>query len=432
MGKIINFLEKYFVPFAGRMGSQRHLVAIRDGFVAIMPLILVGALAVLINSLPVPAYQNLMTDIFGKSWKSFGGNLWTGTFAVMSLLVVVSTSYSLAKSYDKDGLAAALVSFGSLIMLYNGSAKDWAIPFGFLGAQGLFVALFAALIATELFVRLMGNPKLIIKMPAGVPPAVGKSFAALIPSVVVLTLFGIVRCLTTAFGVPDIHQAIFKAIQAPISGLADHMGSAILVAFLVHILWFFGLHGTNILGPILNAVYLPAINDNIAAFQAGQPIPHIVTMPFFDAFVWMGGAGTTISLIIALFIAGKRKNNRSIAKLAAAPAVFNINEPMMFGLPIVLNPIYLIPFVLSPVVLTIITYTAIASGLVPRTIAMMPWTTPPVIGGFLVTGSLAGGLLALMNLVIGVIIYIPFIILSERYENKAELSVQVPINSKGA
>lgn len=430
MGTVIEFLEKYFVPFAGRVGSQRHLVAVRDGFVAIMPLVLVGALAVLINSFPIPAYQDVMNSIFGKSWKSFGANLWTGTFAIMALIVVFSTSFSLARSYNADGLAAALVSFGSLIMLYSGSEKDWAIPFGFLGAQGLFVALFVALIATEIFVKLMGNPKLLIKMPDGVPPAVAKSFAALIPSMVVLTLFGVLKCITNTLDIPNIHQAIFNAIQAPISGLADHLGSAVLVAFLVHILWFFGLHGTNILGPLLNTVYLPAINDNIAALQAGTAIPHIVTMPFFDAFVWMGGAGTTVSLLGALFIAGKRKNNQSIAKLAAGPALFNINEPMMFGLPIVLNPLYLIPFVLTPIVLTIVTYMAIASGLVPKTIAMMPWTTPPVIGGFLVTGSLMGALLALVNLVIGVVLYIPFIILGERHENKSDIAAAKTV-SKG-
>lgn len=431
MGSIIDFLEKYFVPFAGRMGSQRHLVAVRDGFVAIMPLVLVGALAVLINSFPIPAYQDVMSNLFGKSWKSFGANLWTGTFAIMALITVFSTSFSLAKSYNADGLAAALVSFGSLIMLYSGSEKDWAIPFGFLGAQGLFVALFVALISTEIFVRLMGNPKLLIKMPDGVPPAVAKSFAALIPSIVVLTLFGVIKCITNALDIPNIHQAIFEAIQAPIAGLADHLGSAILVAFLVHILWFFGLHGTNILGPLLNAVYLPAINDNIAALQAGTPIPNIVTMPFFDAFVWMGGAGTTISLLAALFIAGKRKSNQSMAKLAAGPALFNINEPMMFGLPIVLNPLYLIPFVLTPIVLTIVTYMAIASGLVPKTIAMMPWTTPPVIGGFLVTGSVMGALLALVNLIIGVALYIPFIILGEKHENKSDIAAAKTVHVKG-
>ncbi|EGO62647.1 PTS cellobiose transporter subunit IIC [Acetonema longum] len=420
MGTVISFLEKYFVPVAAKFGAQRHLVAIRDGFVAIMPLLTVGALAILINSFPVTAYQEFMTKIFGESWKSFGGNVWTGSYAIMSLVVVFSVSYSLAKSYEADGMAAGLVAFGALLMLYSGSEKDWAIPFSYLGAQGLFVALFAAIVSTEIFVKLMGNSKLVIKMPEAVPPAVAKSFAALIPSMVVIMLFALIQCILTAAGVTNLHEAIFKAIQAPISGFADQLGSAIFVAFLIHILWFFGLHGSNIILPLTNAVYLPNINNNIAAFQAGQSIPHIVTPPFFDAFVWMGGAGTTFSLVAALMIAAKRRDMKDITKLTAAPALFNINEPMLFGLPICLNPIYLVPFVLTPILLTITSYLAIAAGIVPRTIAMMPWTTPPVIGGFLVTGSVMGGLLALINIVIGILIYLPFVILAQSQGDKKD------------
>lgn len=422
MGAIIEFLEKHFVPIAGKFGAQRHLVAIRDGFVAIMPLIMVGALGVLLNSLPIPGYQDLMTSIFGKFWKNVGANLWTGTFAIMSLLTVFSMSFSLAKSYEKDGLAASVVSFGCLFMLYAGSAKDWAVPFPYLGAQGLFVSMFVALAATELFCKLMGNPKLLISMPDGVPPAVAKSFAALIPSVLVLTVFALFKCLLDTLGIMNLHEAIFKAIQAPLAGLADQMGSAVLLSFLIHILWFFGLHGMNIMLPLLNTLYLPAITDNIAALQAGLPIPNIVTPAFFDAFVFMGGSGTTLGLIGAIMIAGKRKHNQNIAKLSTAPGLFNINEPMVFGMPIVLNPIYLIPFVLTPVVLTIVTYLAIASGLVPKTIAMMPWTTPPVIGAFLVTASPMGALLAAFNLAISVVLYVPFIVLGEKHENKVELA----------
>lgn len=422
--KAMEFLEKYFIPVAARFGSQRHLVAIRDGFAMIMPLILAGALAVLINNLPIQAYQNLMTGIFGESWKSFGGNLWTGTFAVMSIIIVVSISYNLALSYGSNGIAAGLVSFASLLMLYTPSSKDWAIPFAFLGAQGLFVAIIVALITTEIFVRLLGNPKLVIKMPEGVPPAVAKSFAALLPSLIVLSIWALFKSITVAIGLTDIHEAIFTAIQKPLMGLADTLGSAIVVAFMIHFLWFFGLHGANIMGPILNAVYIPAINDNIAAFQAGAPIPHIVTMPFFDAFVHMGGAGTTLGLILAIYIASKRKEMRSMANLGIAPALFNINEPMIFGMPLVLNPVFFIPFVFTPVILTIISYFAIASGLVPRTIAMMPWTTPPVIGGFLVTGSIRGALLALFNLIVSIIIYLPFVLVAERIENRREKKVE--------
>jgi cellobiose PTS system EIIC component len=422
MKKIMAFLEKYFVPFAGKVGSQRHLVAIRDGFVAIMPLILVGSLAVLFNNLPIPGWADFMKSIFGDQWNSFGGTLWNGTFAVMSLLVVFTTSYNLARSYEKDGLTAGVVSFASLLMLYAGSAKDWAIPFAFLGAQGLFVALFVALVSTEIFVKLMGNKKLVIKMPDGVPPAVSRSFAALLPSLITLVIFGAFKIILADIGVPDVHNYIFTIIQKPLLGLASSLGAALLVVFLIHLLWFFGLHGANILLPITSALFLPLMDANVKAFAAGQAAPNIITSSFFDTFVYMGGAGTAICLLAAIFIAGKREENKAKAKVGIAPSLFNINEPVLFGMPIVLNPIYVIPFILTPLVLTIVSYAAIAAHIVPKTIALVHWTMPPIISGFLATGSVMGIVLQLVNLAIGIVIYIPFVILSEKYAKDLEVS----------
>ncbi|WP_291569220.1 PTS sugar transporter subunit IIC [Clostridium sp. UBA4548] len=420
MKRVMDFLEKYFVPFAGKIGSQRHLVAIRDGFVAIMPLILVGSLAVLFNNFPIPGWGDFMKGIFGEKWNSFGGTLWNGTFAIMSLLVVFTISYNLAKSYEKDGLTAGVVSFGSLLMLYAGSAKDWALPYGYLGAQGLFVALFVSLVATELFVKLMGNKRLVIKMPDGVPPAVGRSFAALLPSLIVLAIFGALKILLDLVGIPDIHQFIFKLIQEPLLGLASSLPAALLVVFLVHLLWFFGLHGTNILLPITSALFLPLMEANVKAFQAGQAAENIVTSSFFDTFVYMGGAGSSICLLIAILIIGKRQENKAKAKLGIAPAAFNINEPVLFGMPLVLNPIYAIPFIFLPVLLTIISYGAIAIGLVPKTIAIVHWTMPPIISGFLATGSVMGIILQLVNICIGILVYMPFVMVAEKHAKELE------------
>lgn len=422
MKKIIEFLEKYFVPVAGRIGSQRHLVAIRDGFVAIMPLILVGSLAVLFNNFPIPGWADFMKGIFGEKWNSFGGTLWNGTFAIMSLLVVFTISYNLAKSYDQDGLMAGVVSFGALLMLYAGSAKDWALPFAYLGAQGLFVALFVALAATEIFVRLMRNKKLIIKMPDSVPPAVGRSFAALIPAFVTLVIFGALKIVLDVFGIPDIHKFIFDIIQQPLLGLAGTLGAALLVVFLVHLLWFFGLHGTNILLPITTALFLPLMEANVKAFQAGAAPQNIVTSSFFDTFVYMGGAGTSICLLAAMLLVGKREDNKAKAKLGIGPAAFNINEPVLFGVPLVLNPIYAIPFILTPLILTVVSYGAMAIGLVPKTIAVVHWTMPPIISGFLATGSIRGIILQLVNIAIGIIMYIPFVAVAEKHANELEVA----------
>jgi len=409
-----------FIEIAGRIGAQRHLVAVRDGFVIIMPLMILGSMVILINNLPIDAYQSFMHTVFqGDTWKQFGGSVWNGTFAIVSLLVAFSISYQLARSYGKDGLSTGIVSFAALATIMQPIAEGSGLPLVWAGAEGLFIAIITAVVATEIFTRLLGNPRLIMKMPETVPPAVAKSFSALFPAMITLSIFGLIKVFMLIGGIPDIHQAFFDALQAPISKMANTLGSAIIVALLNHVLWFFGLHGSNILEPIMQTVYLPAIEANAKAFAAGQEIPYIVTKPFFDAFMYLGGTGATLALIIAVFIAGrKHKHYRNISGLGAAPSLFNINEPILFGFPIVLNPLLIIPFILAPVILTIFSYLVIAAGIVPKTIAFIPWTTPPVIGGFLATGSWKGAALALVNLIISVVIYLPFIKIAERTELK--------------
>ena len=409
-----------FIEIAGRIGAQRHLVAIRDGFVAIMPLMILGSFATLLNNLPIKAYQNFMEMVFGSdAWKGFGGAIWNGTFAIVALLVAFTISYQLARSYNKDGLSSGVVGLAALITIMQPTSTDFGIPFEWVGAQGLFIAIFVALVSTEIFTRLLGNKRLMIKMPESVPPAVSKSFAALFPAMIVISIFGLIKVLTVVGGMPDIHEAFFNALQAPVSKMANTLWSAVIVAVIVHVLWFFGLHGSNIMEPLMQAVYLPAIEANAAALAAGTEIPYIVTKPFFDAFMYLGGTGATLGLIIAVFIAGrKHKQYRTVSGLGAAPSLFNINEPILFGFPMVLNPLLIIPFILTPVVLTIFSYTMIATGIVPKTIAFIPWTTPPIVGGFLATGSWKGAALATVNLVIAVLMYIPFVKIAERTEMK--------------
>lgn len=430
MKKLINFMEKYFVPVAGRIGAQRHLVAIRDGFVTLMPLIIAGSLGTLINAFPIKGYQNFMINVFGESWKSFGGNIWSGSLAIMSFLVVFTIAYNLAKSYDSDGLTAGVIAFASLLAITKPTADGSGIPYSAAGGLGLFLAIIVAIVATEIFVRLRRTKVLVIKMPDSVPPAVSKSFASLLPVIITITIFAVIKILFTVIGVDDIHQLIYDALQAPLGTVANTLWSAILIALLNHLFWFFGLHGSNILEPVMQAVYLPALDANIKAVAAGTAIPNIVTKPFFDAFVYMGGSGATICLIIAIYIASKRKHHRNIASLSLGPGLFNINESMIYGMPIVLNPAFIIPFILTPVILTIISYIAIASGMVPHTVAMVPWTTPPIFSGWIATGgSIRGSLLQIVNLAIGVFMYVPFIVLAERIEDKKSETIVKEINN---
>ncbi len=412
-----------FIEIAGHIGSQRHLVAIRDGFVAIMPLVIVGSLATLVNSFPPFGKFNFvewMNGLFGDgNWQQVGGSIWNGTFAVLGLLIAFSIAYNLAKSYNVDGLSAGLISGAAYIMLVP-ITGDGGLSMAWLGTQGLFVAIVIALVLTELF-RILVNSKMTIKMPEGVPDGVARSFTALIPATFILILVGLFQALMSVFADISIFEFIFNVIQKPLQGLGNTLPAAMVVAFLNHILWFFGLHGTNIIGSVIEPIYLPLIENNLELFQNGMSafdVPNVVTKPFLDSFVFMGGSGTTIALLIAIFIVVRNERKhpyREVAKLSAPAGLFNINEPVIFGLPIVLNPIMLIPFILVPVTLTVISYVALATGIVPRTVAILPWTTPPILSGYLVTGgSWRGIALQVVNLTVAVLLYIPFVMAGVR------------------
>lgn len=423
--KLMNskFMNK-FMEVAGIIGAQRHLIAVRDGFVAIMPLIIIGSLAVLLNNFPPFGKFELvevLNNIFGEgNWQQVNGNIWNGSFAIIGLLVAFTIAYNLAKSYEIDALAAGLLSLATYI-IFAPETPDWGLAIGWLGAEGLFVAIIFSIIVTELFRLLSSSDRLTIKMPEGVPEGVAKSFAALFPAMIILAIIGLTQALINIFLDTSVFQVIFDVIQTPLQNIGDTLPAALVIAFLNHFLWFFGLHGTNILAGIIEPLYLPLINANIEAFNAGVSafdVKNIVTKPFFDSFVYMGGSGTTIALLAAIFVGvrSKKKNQfKEVAKLATPAGLFNINEPVIFGLPIVLNPMFFIPFIFGPVIITITSYFALSWGLVPKTVVFVPWTTPPILSGYLVTGGdWRGVILQLVNLGITFALYLPFVIAGSR------------------
>ncbi len=422
MDKFMDFMERKFVPVASKIGAQRHLVAIRDGFVAIMPLILAGSTALLLKNTLLTWIAPLEVLI------PICDQIWWGSLAIMTLLVVFSTGYSLAKSYEVDALAAGLIAVGSYFATLpqaHGDAGWGYIHWGYLQATGLFTGLIVALIATEIFIKLT-KKDLTIKMPKGTPPAVGRAFAAVIPGMITMFVFALVFFIIDLLGGQSLYDLIYDVLQKPMEGFSQGLGSAMGFAMLINLFWFFGLHGANIMDPIMNALYLPALEANAAAIQQGLEAPNVVTRVFFDSYVHLGGAGATLALIIAIFIATKkRKEYKEVAKLSAPSGLFQINEPMMFGLPIVLNPLLFIPFLITPGILTLIAYGATRSGLVPPTYVAIPWTTPVGIGAFLATGgSWKAALLAIFNLIIAILIYIPFVILADRQVKKKHYDVE--------
>lgn len=430
MGAIMKFMDKYIIPVAGKLGAQRHLVAVRDGFVAMIPITMIGALATLVNNLPIPAYQNFMKNTFGETWTTLGGDLWWGSIATMALFLVVGVAYNLAKSYDEDGLQAGLIALSiffvmspqvaNIVTEAGDKVSGWGfVPSGYISNSALFTAIVIGLLATEIFVKLSRIKKINIKMPDGVPPAVARSFAKLIPGMLTIAIFGAIGLLIkTLSGGLFLNDLLNTYLAAPLKGAADSLGSTMLITFFIHALWTIGLHGANIAMPITETLLMDLGAENAALAQAGATEGfHTLAGAFLDAFVYLGGSGMILGLIIALIIAGRRR--KDMIALGLAPSVFNISEPVIFGLPIVLNPIYMIPFVLAPVVCSAVAYLAIDMGLVmPVIAAKIPWVTPPILGGFLATGHWTGAVLAAVNLLISIVIYIPFVIASEKIDKR--------------
>jgi len=246
-------------------------------------------------------------------------------------------------------------------------------------------------------------------MPDGVPPTVAQSFSDLIPISIVVIVFLLIRILFVLTPFSDSFTFVYTILQTPLQNIGDSLGAMIFVYFLAHILWFFGIHGTNVTGAVFNPILLVLSTENQAAIQAGLAPMHIINQQFQDLFATFGGGGSTLSLLIAMFFFCKSKRIKQLGKLAIIPGIFGINEPVIFGLPIVLNPTIAIPFILVPMLNIVISWFTMNIGLVPITNgALLPWTTPPIISGFLASGW-QGAILQLFLIILGVIIYLPFI-----------------------
>ncbi|MRJ47635.1 PTS sugar transporter subunit IIC [Fundicoccus ignavus] len=449
------FTEK-FMEVSGRIGSQRHLGAIRDAFIAAMPITMAGSIAVLLNVFLRDVPVNLGWDGFASAMApivEINGYVYGGTIAVMAMFFAFSLGSNLAESYGVNSLAGGLISFASFIAvipqtlnfttdltgvdsttlsalsnfgLSVTSSTDAAslttsgsgvLGLSYLGATGLFSALIIGMMSTMIYSFLM-NKNITIKLPDTVPPAVTKAFAAIIPGTVAIYVSAIIGYLAyTVTGLP-LTDLISQYIQQPLMGLSQGLGSVIFLTFLVQLFWFFGLHGHNVLAPIMDGVYGAALNENTAVYEATRDIAQLPwdwTRGSFDAYAQMGGSGATLALIIGILWMSKREDHRTIAKLSAPMGTFNINEPVVFGMPIVLNPQFAIPWLITPPILATIAYLATSWGLVPPVFLAVPWITPPGLYAYLATGgSLAAGLLSIFNIVVAFFIYLPFVLMSNR------------------
>ena len=432
MKSFTNFIENRLVPVVSKITNLRYFQALRNGFMVIMPLTIIGSIFMLITDFPLAGYSDFMAGIFGSDWTSYIEPAYRATFNMMGFMLVATMSYKLADSYDMDKLSTAILSLVAFIVVSpkslvtdGGEVVNQVLVMTWLGTQGVITAIIVSIVSVEV-IRFCVRKNLVIRMPDSVPDMVSQSFSALVPGIILVLIMLIVNEVCKVF-VGSLHEAIYAIIQVPLQGLTSSLFAIIIVGGLNGFLWWFGIHPTvvnSIVNPLLianadaNQILANAHNLSVSTGKIG-------TIQMIDQFATIGGAGMTIGLIIAMIIVARSSRLKTMSKLAAVPACFNINEPLVFGLPIVFNPLMIIPVTLAPMVSVFISYIAMSIGFMPLfTGVMAPWSTPPIISGFLVAGW-QGAVVQIIAIVVSVVIYYPFVkALDNQYRKEEKVNTE--------
>ena len=420
------FLDK-FAEVSAKIGNEVHLRSLRDAFALIMPLFILAGVAVLFNNVLFPKIASGETLLNLQYW---GNTITRGTLSIAGLVLAPAIGYLLAKNKGFiNPMAASIVALSSLIMtnpetvelLLPNSEKaemfSGVISFGNVGTTGMFAGIIVGLLSVELFIKLSSIKRLEINLGDNIPPAVSASFSALLPAALTLSAVSLVATLLYVFGNTDLITLITNLIQEPLRRVNTSLPGIILIYSCGNLLFTLGIHQTVINGTLLDPLMLLNLNENMAAYAAHKAIPNVLVNT--DHFGMIGGSGSTLCLLIATFLFSKMKSSRDVAALSVAPGVFNINEPVIFGYPIVFNIPMIIPFVLQPAIGLTIQYVVTSLGWLNRVVVMVPWTTPPLLNSYLATaGDWRAPLWQLLVIVLGVLLYLPFMKISERILQK--------------
>ena len=421
-GKGQAFLDK-FAEISGRIGSEVHLRSLRDAFATIMPLYILAGIAVLINNVVFPLF--LSGDALANA-QYWGNSLTQGTLSISAILLCGVVGYCHAHNTGfKRDIACVVVAIAALFVTMpqavdvNGELVGGLFASGNTGTGGLFGAIIIGLLATMLFIKLAGVKKLEINLGEGVPPMVATSFNIMIPMLLTLSVFGLVATiLQVGFGT-DVATLIKLFVQAPLQSLNSNIWGVVIIYTFANLLFCLGIHQSAISGVLAEPMLTILITENMEAYASGgfaaiQP-DHFMNMQIVNTFGLIGGSGCTLCLLIATFLFSKNKTSKTVGSLALGPGIFNINEPVIYGYPIVYNLPLMIPFVLVPDLFMIITYFATVAGLINPCVVMVPWTTPVFLSGFLATGGdFRAVILQVILVALGVLIYLPFMKVHER------------------
>lgn len=411
MNEFIDRLSDKLIPIASKLSDNKYLLVLRDAFMLAFPITMFGSLVVVINNLPF--FSDEMKGTLGTLF----GNGQNATMSILTVFVTFGIGYYLSRTYEVEAVFGGAVSLASYLILTpfemlteSGEVVTGVLTLDRLGAKGMFVGMVAAFLAAEIYSRLTKRG-FTITMPEGVPTAVAKSFSAMIPAILTLSIFTIINAIVTGGFATNLHDFVYDTIQAPLTGLGSSLPATLLAIFLVQILWFFGLHGQIIVNSVMDPIWNTLMLENLEAYEAGSELPHIVTKPFIEMYtVGMGGSGSTLIVVILMAFIMKSKQLNDVGKLALAPGIFNVNEPVIFGLPIVLNAAIFIPWIIAPIIVTAFNIIVMQLGLFPiPTGVSVPWTVPVFFNGMLATNSIMGGVLQLINMAMIGVIYYPFL-----------------------
>lgn len=402
------FLNKHLVPALTAVSENTYMSAIRAGMVSVVPLTIIGGLFMVAAFLPVRGWEQIVAPYLKLLEIPV-----TATFGLLGVFVCFAIGYDLGKRLKQEAIVSA--SMATLVfMMIQLQLEDQTLLMDGLGSKGLFTAIILALITVRVQ-KFFTDRNFVIKLPENVPAVVYESFLSLSPMVFLMLLFWTIRFV---LGV-DINHIVQTAFS-PLLFALNTLPGILVYALLVTLLWSVGINGDNAVDAVVAPIFLQFLAANVEAMTAGQPLPYITAYGFFTIFVNVGGTGATIALAL-IMLNSKEPGYRKVSRLSMPTQIFQINEPIFFGFPIVLNPIFMIPYILNALILTAGTFLLMHWGLISKPFVNVPWTTPPIIGHFLVTGGdWRAAVWGVACIIIAMVVYYPFAKTAERQRLQAE------------
>lgn len=406
MNKFIEALQNFLMPIATAMNKNRYIRAMRDGFVLSLPYTMVGS--ILTSLFSIPALSNLLGGTMLATIQSFVAPTSTWSNSIISVFVVIGISYSLSKHYEMNPLHGAMTSLvmflitcPSFATAADGTAVANTLSFAYVGAKAIFSAIVMAIVGVEVY-RWAINHKLTIKLPESVPASIQDSFTSFLPAGCAMLIALVIRQVFLFTPQQTMTDFIFYWVQAPLTGIALSYPSMLIYGIGINLFWFFGLHGQTMVGSVYTPFLTAAATENIEALAAGLPLPNLFSKGYSSPFIAFG-YWISVPLLIGLFFytkKHKRQDWKEVMKISFIPGIFNIYEPLMFGLPLVLNPFALFPMLITPVISHTVAYLCTVAGIIPYATGIsLPITTPVGLAGILATNSIMGGVIQLLLMI---------------------------------